>query len=258
MGLKKYLFPLFLILFVFALIQYVLPGAMSIREKLAERQEKQKSLSAVEATVKNVGALAKSLDSSEPATRAYAYLPADPDHDFVMDKLNYIAVQNAVVLTGLEFSDGVKAKKVEIDPVSGAELNGEVSADGTVGPPVAAPQSFVVSLDVTGSYENLRSFFRDISKIDRASIVQSFSLGAGGKDTADQAASSATEDITGSLSVEFLYLAKRTYQGAYLLPVFERGSFDTKPIDAFSAFVSNIPPIGVVDGTMTGRANPFK
>lgn len=253
MGLKKYLFPLFLILFVFALIQYVLPGAMSIREKLAERQVKQSSLSEVEVTVKNVGALAKGLDDSEPAKRAFSYLPITSDHDLVMDKLNYIAVQNGVVLTSLEFSDGVKAAKVEIDPVSGVALT-----DGASGPPTATPQSFIVSLGVTGSYENVRSFFRDVSMIDRASVIQSFSIGTEKKDATGDVAAPVTEDVSGKLTVEFLYLAKEKYQNAYLLPVFERGSFDTKPVDAFSAFVSNIPPIGVADGAMTGRSNPFK
>jgi hypothetical protein len=253
MGLKKYLFPLFLTIFVFLLLQYVYPAVLSVQEKGIEKQIKQSELERTEIMAKSVKTLSSSLAANENAKKVYPYLPFASDHEVVMGKLFTVAVQDGVTLSELSYSEGNITDAATVQsPEASSELLNAGTGSVLAPPPIASPGMFEVSVNFRGSYESVRSFLGDASRIDRFNDVQEFSLNSEKTGVAPES----IEDISGSLKLAFSYLPEKTYPDVYLLPIFGKGTLDVKSIDGFVGALSNIPSIG--ESSTSRRSNPFK
>ena len=88
-------------------------------------------------------------------------------------------------------------------------------------------------------------------------VVTGFSIDATPKDaTSTDVTKPVNGDFLGTMKLDFSYLPKTTYANAYLLPVFETGTIDTKSADALLAKLNGVQPMG--DQAVSGRPNPFK
>ncbi len=259
MGLKKYLFPLFLLLFVFSAVQYIRPAVVAVNGKVALKKTTQDKLHATEMTVKNIGSLSSGLAGNAGVNAVYSFLPSSIDHDRVVDKLNYVAVHDGVTISNLTFSEnaGAPAPTPAGVPAPGSVLSTDALAISLV-PPTASPETYSVSVSMNGSYESMKKFLHDVSALDRMSVVTGFSIDAktGTEGAVPDPHAPANGDFLGTLKLDFTYLPKTTYANAYLFPMFATGSIDTKTSDALLAKLGSIQL--APDQDPAGRANPFK
>jgi hypothetical protein len=264
MGLKKLLFPLFLLLFVVFLVEYANPMFSAVMAKMDEKKSKEAELQKVETTVKNIGDLSVALGKDGVREKAEAYLPSSRDYALAVDKLNFLAGQQGLVL--LNFGITGEQESARVPESSGDASTGILNADGTESTaPVAAPKTFSIKVSVQGQYGvkdgdgGIKSLLRKVALMNRMNNITEFSIAnsvAKTEGTEQQATSDPTLDA--SFTMEFPYLPKKTYPTAYLLPVFNQTSFTLDPIqgEKFASLLTDLPELGVPE--VSPRENPFK
>jgi hypothetical protein len=253
------LFPLFVIVLAFIAVNFIRPGVLAVLDQRAAKEVKFAELAAVEKTASNVGSLADSRESllgSEDGRSVMSYLPTGPDHDRIVDILNYLAFQSGAVIGDVSFEDG---KNIP----SEVPQSQVVAADGTIiqePPSVPVPMTFSVSVDMSGSYDSLKSFMEKVSSVDRLRAISSFSLKKESQSLASGTDGQAVPDdgvLSATFDVEFAYLPEASYPGAHLLPVFSSTTFDIGSVRQMMAADESIPALP--EPTLPGRrADPFK
>ncbi|MBP9752169.1 MAG: hypothetical protein KBD19_04970 [Candidatus Moranbacteria bacterium] len=261
MAIKRMLFPLFVIILAFVAVNFIRPAVLAVLEEHAEKDVKLAELSAIEKTATNIGSLSASRETllaSADGRLIMSYLPIGHDHDRIVDILNFLALQTGAVISDVSFEAGSV-------PPAAVPQEGVVAPDGTIvetAPQVPLSSTFGVSVEMSGSYESLKSFMDKVASVDRLKKVTSFSI------TEQEAptGSPSVEDgqtvvddgtLSAMLSAEFAYLPESSYPGAHLLPIFSSGSFDVESVKQSMTSDELVPalPEPVLSDR---RANPFK
>lgn len=253
MSIKRLSFPIFVVVVIFLGIFLVKPAVLSVMENRQAKAGKDAELSVVEATKQNLEALSNTRDSlleSEEGKMVYAYLPVSLDQDRIVDIFNYYAMQSGAVVNNITFD----AKEVGKSPYFPAETQEE--ADPMSAPKAPEPSTFVLSANMQGSYESIKSFLKEVSRPARSYRLVSFAItkketgtGPDGQPMPDSGI------LSGSFSAEFYYLPEKQYPRGYLLPVFGVGQFDLSVIKDLIAKEKTVPALS--DPGNAGRGNPF-
>lgn len=254
MSIKSIAFPLFVVALVFIALNFIRPTVLSILEKREMRDSKQAELKAVEGTLANIRSLSDSrsaLLAEERGARAIEYLPFASDQDRVLDILNYLAVQAGASIASVTF----KETPVPIRPSTTEPMLG----DGTALPNPPQPpisQAFTVTVEMTGTYESIKSFMEKVSNANRLHTISVFSIKEKKQEGGTEEAPPVSDGfLEGMFEADFAYLPEETYENAYLHPVFASGTFDTSGLDKLSSMKSDVPSL--VEPSVSGRSNPF-
>jgi hypothetical protein len=255
------LFPLFVIILAFVAVNFIRPAVLTVLEQRAEKDVKLAELSAIEKTATNIGSLSESREmllASVDGKSIMSYLPVRHDHDRIVDILNFLALQTGAVISDVSFEAGSV-------PPAAVPQEGVVAPDGTImeaAPQTPSPSTFEVSVEMSGSYESLKSFMDKVASVDRLKKIVSFSITKQKNPTGSPSVEdgqTVVDDgtLSAMLSAEFAYLPESSYPGAHLLPIFSTGSFDMESVKQSMASDELVPalPEPVLSDR---RANPFK
>ena len=256
MHLKVLLVPVLVVMILVLAIGFIRPALADLSVKQTELASVSAKLALVATAESNVDALNASLDSRSDAEQfAKRYLPERMDQDRPMDALNFLAAQSGVMLTDVQTEDIKRVvaipMDVALDPIAAAEA--EAAA-------VPIADTFVVSAEVRGSYENIKAFLARASRMDRLHDISAFgievddaNLSLPGQDAApvDSAA-----ELIGSFRASFPYFAGRSAVAVVSAPLFQQSQVDFGPVTA--ALEKSTEAIPSLDRPESGRDNPFR
>ncbi len=259
MSIKRILFPLFIFVIAFLVVNYIRPSILAVLDQRSVKEVKLAELAAVEKTAANIGALSgarTTLLNSKEGEILVSYLPTKPDHDRIVDILNFLALQSGAVISGVTFEDDKNALAL----VPPQEI---VGADGLViqsAPQAPVPSVISVSVNADGTYDGLKSFMEKVSSVDRLRKIVSVSLSKKNQDFAPGADGQIPPDdgtLSAELGIEFLYLPEASYPNAHLLPIFSAGSFDVDTVQRMMESDESVPalPEPILSER---RTDPFK
>jgi Tfp pilus assembly protein PilO len=259
MSIKRILFPLFIFVIAFLVVNYIRPSVLSVLDQRSAKEVKLAELSAAEKTAANIWALSDArtafLNSGDGGA-ILSYLPIKPDHDRIVDVLNYLALQSGAVIGNISFENNATPSVL----VPQQEI---IGADGSVvqTPPQApVPSAIFVSVGMNGTYDGLKSFMEKVSSMDRLRKIVSFSLSKEKQVAALGADGQVSPDdgiLSAELGIELLYLPEVSYPNAHLLPIFATGSFDVDSVQRAMESDESVPPLPEPP-LPERRADPFK
>lgn len=252
MPIKK-IFPfLFLIVLAFIGFGFLKPTVESILVKRSEEADVREELSAAMRMQENVGKLSDSLDAilgSGVGVATLAYLPKDSEQERIVDIMNYYSFQSGITLDEVSFESVSKRRSARADTTTGDKKTAQSA------PRLPETDSVVMTLGIRGSYEGIRAFLGKMSVSGRYNSVKSLSITKADDPVGPDGVAVPSGMLVATVKAEFYYLPEATYPGAHLLPVFEKGSFDTSSIEASLGKEESVPTL---DGSAaSGRPNPF-
>ncbi|MEI7749472.1 MAG: hypothetical protein WCJ25_00525 [Candidatus Moraniibacteriota bacterium] len=253
MSLKNLSFPIFVLLAFTIGVFSVKPTVESILQKRSELESKIAENADVMGTKQNLDSLYASRESllgAPEGAAVYEYLPVSVSQDRVVDAFNYYAMQTGISLSGVGFVE-------KASPVAISDVAPDGSADESQILPVApVPDSFTMTADISGSYEGIRSFLREVSHSGRSYMLTSFSITKSAASTnASGQPVSDSGTLSGNIVAEFFYLQQKKYHNGYKLPVFRNSEFNLEPIKEIIAKENSVPALAEPQGA--GRNNPF-
>lgn len=255
MHLKVLLVPTLVIMILVLAIGFIRPALADLSAKQAELESISAKLSLVATAESNVDALNASLDSrSDTEQFVKRYLPERMDQDRPMDALNFLAAQSGVMLTDVQTEEVKRVVAVpvddgSIDPIAAAEAEAAAM-------PVA--DTYIVSAEVRGSYENIKTFLVRASRMDRLHDISAFGIEI--DDTLGQKEGEPPVDVAanliGSFQASFPYFAGRPAVAVVSAPLFQQSQVDFGPVSA--AIEKSTESIPSLDRPQSGRPNPFR
>ncbi|OGI15266.1 MAG: hypothetical protein A3E38_01040 [Candidatus Moranbacteria bacterium RIFCSPHIGHO2_12_FULL_54_9] len=238
MRLKVLIVPFFIVMVLILAIGYIKPDFDTIQMKKADIVLKDAAVANTEAVLANVGTLNSALDTQmDSETFVYRYLPETLAQDQAIDAFNFLASQSGLVITDMEL------KKSPEEVV--------VNADGTTVVDPNALKTFVLTGSVMGSYENIRTFFDQVSHIERFQTIRSFSI-----TTDPNVVPVDTTRLIGTFETEFAYLPSSPVTSALSVPAFLQAKFDFSDIDTLLGKITS--PVPLLEKGQTGKPNPFQ
>jgi Tfp pilus assembly protein PilO len=254
MHLKVLLVPMLVVLILVLAIGFIRPAVSDSQEKQLVLETVSSHLATVESAAGNIDALNTALDGQqEKESFIQHYLPTHMDQDRAIDAINFLAAQSGVVLADIQLASvsHVTAQPVmtgDPDADAAAIVEAEVLAD-----PVE--ESYIASVDVRGSYENIKAFFTHISRMDRFHKVVSFGIRLDDSSVIDPAVDPTT-DLVGSYKADFAYFPARSTTTMISAPIFQQSQIDFSPVAAAIERATDSVPM--LENPQTGRPNPFR
>lgn len=257
MRLKVLIVPFFIVMILVLSIGYIQPGLGILETQKVELAKKSNQVANIESVVNNVDALSQSLDNKKELTQFMErYLPKQMDQGRVIDAFNFLTTQTGLSITDMAMEESLKVTAV-VEPVVNP-ATGEVVSETVFKDPVA--ESYIASVKVRGSYENIKAFFDRISHMDRFHMVNDFAIETP-KETeattdAKPSAPKTTGNLMGTFKARFDYFPGRAVKTAMAIPIFSKSEFDfSVPKKALDRITS---PIADLEYTAAGKPNPFQ
>jgi hypothetical protein len=256
MHLKVLLVPSLVVLTLVLAIGFIKPSVADMQMKQAELELTSARLADVETASNNVNALNASLDSRKEAeTFVKQYLPESMDQDRPMDAFNFLASQSGVVLTNMEFKDVNRIAAMPVDDGT-VDLAAAAEAAAFADP---TPETYIVSAEIRGSYEGIKTFLTRASRMNRLHDISSFGITIDEAHAQDQSGTTVVDpamNLVGSFVASFPYFAGRPAAAIVSAPLFQQAQFDFGPATAaLEKSSESIPPL---DRPQSGRPNPFR
>lgn len=262
MRLKVLIVPFFIIIILVLGIGYIKPDFDVMQMKQAEIVRSEAERANTETVLANISSLNNSLDTEQEAERfMYRYLPETLNQEQVIDAFNFLANQSGLVIASMELEkpiDIVPPEEPLIDPsanalIAGGSLLGNSDAPAPV-PPVIA-KTFILTGSVTGSYENIKLFFNQVSHIERFQKIHLFSIAVDTKTESPDGAEN-PNGLVGTFEAEFGYLPPKPVASALGMPIFLQSKFDFSNVDRLLTQITN--PLPPLEKGETGKPNPFQ
>lgn len=265
MNVKMLFFPLSVMVTLFVSVLYIKPEIETAMSNYAVVSEKKLMVTDIDQKIENVHALESSLDANKEDEQAILrYLPSEQHEEYVLDGVNFLAMQSGLAVASIDI------EKQALPDTGAALAAGEANADssvilapntdGSVLTQVAAApvlKTFDVTLDVAGSYENIRDAIEKLSHMDRFQSFSSVSIshaGDTGQSSGDGASDSANI-LSASFSIQFSYMPKVSVKGNVNSPLLSQKEFDFGVVQKLKQYTSATVPS--IDAGTTGRSNPF-
>ncbi|GBE17238.1 hypothetical protein BMS3Abin15_01077 [bacterium BMS3Abin15] len=255
MKLKLLFFPIAVIVSISLIIGFISPEFSDVKEKRDNLKIKEKTLKDVMERKQGISSLTGNLDSNKAKeSLAKSYLPASKYEEEVINKVYKTAVDSKVSLINLMFSDEGLKSNLPSDTMQQEEA-GSIAGRGKIS--VVKIRDVSVSIELLGTYENMRVFlgniytmekFNDISSIDISKVKES-----SGEETEEAPVTS--NNLRATIDVKFNYLTPVVANKDYGLEVFSKKSFDFSLVDKLENMITKkIPDVEV---GATGKSNPF-
>lgn len=275
MRLRYLFFPTVLILAGFVFWGYVWPEIGSFKVANSEYATSQQSLQALRDKKSAMDVLSSKLNNDEQGNDLIlSYLPKNKMEERIVNMVDYMASNSGVFLDNIGISaNGAKESKEDfgLAPVSSflskatKENSSGVAGAGEDSAATQDPQkvqNVEVTISVTGDYEKMRMFFKNIQHMPIYNSIKSLQItSASVKDQKNdavpaQAAASSSTGISANLIVNFGFLDQVRADNQKLAGF--KAEIDEKTIQDLRAYVlQNIPEVGDSGVTTKGVNNPF-
>lgn len=256
MSLKLLLFPTLLLLAVFLIIVYIKPDIETILIKREEETTKQESLRKVESIEGNIRSLAQSLNSkNEIETLVNRYFPTSIDQERSLDVINFLAQQTGVAVNGVAMKENRETQTVVVVSETGEAVPGEAVV-AERGP--ESPRSYQATVDVMGTYQNLRSFFDRLYHTDRMRAVKAITMRQPEQSERFQGEVEVipANFLLATIEMDFFYASSVGGGNALTQPIFQKSTIDFSSANQLLDFVNS--PVGDLTPIAPGRDNPFE
>jgi Tfp pilus assembly protein PilO len=259
MRLKVLIVPFFIVMILILGIGYIKPDFDAIQTKKAEQAIKETKVANIETVKGNIDSLNSALDT-QPDTEKfmYQYLPEVLDQEQVIDAFNFLANQSGLAITKMDLDKPIEvasAPEPIAVPAPGGILSPAGLGDLEVPIVPAAPavaKIFILKGSVAGQYENIKTFFNQVSHIERFQKIRLFSIET---DTTGDT-ENADGNLIGTFEAEFGYLPLDPLTSALSMPVFSQAKFDTSDVDTLVTQLTSAIP--TLEKGTTGKPNPFQ
>jgi len=167
------------------------------------------------------------------------------NQDQLVDTFSFLASQQ-----GLYISDiAITPQTTDILILGEETIDPTIVIDRSV-----HPKKIAFTGIVSGSYENIKSFFQKINHTNRFHELQSFSIFE--KSVTESEVKTPTGELEGTFSVVYGYLPSRPVASALDIPFFKDMSFDL--IGTAKNVPSDLTKIPSLELGKSGKSNPFK
>ena len=238
MKLKILFFPLSLATAIVLFIWFIHPEFSQFKEDRNELDAQRNILREVKIKKQNINNLNASLDDNlDKEKLILEYLPPFEKEEDIINALNYLATSSGTVLVDFE-ANIVKGNLGR----SKIPKTGEENAAETVKHKTKA------ILNLTGSYENIRSFFDQIYRMKRANNISMVNISSQPE----------SENLLAKAEIYFDYLpqSRLSLENELSDPIFSQKSFDFTVADKVKELTGG-DNISKLETGSVGRSNPF-
>lgn len=256
MNLKLLLFPTLLVLAVFLGVVYIKPDIESILVKREEEEAKREALRSAENIESNIRSLSQSLNGKkEVETLVNRYLPSTIDQERSLDVVNFLAQQTGVAVNGIAMKENRETQTVVVVSETG-EADPSQAASTERG--LESPKSYQATIEVMGTYQNLRAFLDRLYHTDRMRAVNNLVMRKPGDSERFQAEQEIipADFLFANIEIDFFYAASVSGGNALVQPIFQKDTMDFSSINRLVDFVNS--PVGDLAPANYGRVNPFE
>lgn len=255
MRLKVLIVPFLIVMVLVLLIGYIQPDIEAMQAKKLELAIKAGQVSDMETVIGNIDMLNGSLDAQKESVQfVMRYFPKTMDQGNVIDALNFLALQSGLSVLGMELKEPPRTS-ASSDAATAGNGSGSVGVVPPFQPPAA--RTYAVSVKVNGSYENIRSFFDQVSHMDRFHKLKSLAISAGELEKEVSSTGGATiAGLVGTFQADFDYLPEKSAGSALGNPVFQSSQLDFSVVGRVLDRITNaVPELGT---PLSGKPNPFQ
>jgi hypothetical protein len=192
MSLKILSMPLFVICTLVIAISYVKPDISLLMKKHNQTKYLGNQLVSLETIASNIRSMQSQIETSQSDSESTMtdahflqsiYFPTSSDIEKGIDQLNFLADQSGVVVSNVGVEDAKKADPVPVvvdDSVADSAALLIANADGgdfieediTSVHRTYVPDTFLVTIEIAGSYEAMRDFYARIVHAKRLFLLQ--------------------------------------------------------------------------------------
>jgi Tfp pilus assembly protein PilO len=275
MKLKLLIVPFFVIMSLVIGIGMIKPDYDSWVTKKRELTQKRAEVDRLESLRANIDSLTSNLDQNKDLeTFMLRFYPLALDQERVIDAFNFISTQSGLTISAMDIKELVNEKQEDVVVPGGGILSpmGESAiaegADGTRPPTIDGappmvvyvqpePDSFTAQVKVKGSYENIKSFFARLYKLDRMHELRNITVSEAKKETNAEGEEVAPSGILeASFEAKFSYVMDKDNTTAMGAAVFGKSSFDIEKATSSREWAST--SIAELNVDNAGRPNPFQ
>ncbi len=264
MRIKILIFPAALAVTIAIIIAYVWPQIGELKKAKKELAESQATLQNIKEKRNNMESLKKSLEQNKDKEAfVLSYLPVQNQEEEIINKLNQLAADSAVVFDML--SPEKEQAKAAVSESANEELSSKnalfsssndkgAPAAGQAGPMLRAAN---MELKVSGNYAAVKTFLEQVYKMEIFNNIISLSIAKKaekGSQTGEKEAQN-PDTLFVEAKIGFGYMSETRLAGNYSAPIFSRSSFDLAPYDKLIQLATRKIP--VLDAGSQGRTNPF-
>lgn len=253
MKLKILFFPIAVVVAMWAAIWVIKPEIIDIQNNQKNLETRNTELLNVKEKQKTINSLISNLDANSDKVKIVNdYMPATRDEEEIINKVYQRAVDAKVTLDKLSVSDS-RGK----DKVAGIQTGGQALLEDEGVNPIKL--NFIkAEVMVTGTYENLRTFFNYIHTMEKVNSVNSVKVGESesvGDQDGGPAKPKAKGELSATMDVDFNFFSPVEVQKSANLSVFSQPEFDFSVADKVKKLLAE----KVADVTVgeTGKKNPF-
>jgi len=238
MRLKIFFFPAALVVSVVLFIWFISPEFSQLKDDRSELDSQKNILREIKIKKQNVNNLNASLDSNSNKEKlVLEYFPFIEKEEEVINALNYSATSSGIAL--LDFN---------ADIVKDSSQALKISEDGKNEAPEITVRKTKIKLSLTGSYENIRSFFDQIYRIKRANDISMVNISS----------QSESENLLAEAEIYFSYLPQThlSLENELSDLIFSQKSFNFAVADKVAELTSE-NNVSKLEANSIGRSNPF-
>ena len=260
MKLKIIFAPLTLIIAVGMFIYFVWPALNDVKIAQAKLKQSNADLQKAIARGQNIVSLKDSLDQNkDKEDLVLSFLPPQKNEERIIDTIDYLAKDSGVGVININIEKETQALPQVSGTVTAAEslsINSEgalIAPDGSIMQQLNEIKFLTTKINLTGDYENIKLFMDQVYKMEMFHSANSLSIKRQENQSIQPEVSPSA--LIAELDVNFGYLAPATLQTNAKLPVFEKNSFDLKPVEKLENLISKKVP--VLEEGVKGKSNPF-
>lgn len=253
MKLKILFFPIAVIVAMWAAIWVIKPEIIAIKSNLDVLETRKIDLQNVQKKQQTINSLVGNLDANTDKVKVVNdYMPATRDEEEIINKIYQRATDAKVTLDKLSVSDSR-----DKDKVTGIQAGGQALLDEDGVNPLKL--NFIkAEVNVTGTYENLRTFLNYIHTMEKINSINSVKIGESvseGDPDGGPAKPKANGELSATMDIDFNFFSPVRVQKNTDLSIFSQQEFDFSVVDKVKKLLAE----KVADVTVgeTGKKNPF-
>lgn len=256
MRLKVIFSPVAFFIAIVVSIWYIWPAVQEIIAKKGEINAAEVKYNATVDKKNNIEILKGSLDKNkEKEDFILNYLPSSRSDEKIVDSINYIAIDSGINLTSLSLTEEKVNNPIAMEDVS-TSANSSDPTMMNLNTPKVEPKFLSVKAALSGKYENIKMFLKQIYKTGTFNEIISLSISKeeSAAQSGDQANTS-SDILTADVELKFGYMPLVHSEGGSYSEVFSKSSFDFGPYSKLSELATkSVPPLS--EG-QKGKSNPF-
>lgn len=279
MSLKILSMPLFVICTLVIAISYIKPDISLLMKKHNQTKYLGNQLVSLETIASNIRSMQSQIETSQSDSESTMtdahflrsiYFPTSSDIEKGIDQLNFLADQSGVVVSNVEVEDAKKADPVPVvvdDSVADsaalliAKADGEdfIEEDVTSVHRTYVPDTFLVTIEIAGSYEAMRDFYARIVHAKRLFLPVRVKISTKENTQAPGGAPVEEADsgiLYSTLEARFLLLPAVSLTSAVGDDVFLKNTLDFETLAAIRQNKQGVTP-ELPPANPLGKANPF-